>query len=174
MTNPLSAKQWLQLSMQQQGLLQPLESLPKLIRQLSYVQIDSINVVERAHHHVLHSRLPEYSATMLDAAMSDKTVFEYWSHAAAYLPIEDYRFSLYRKQQLQQGGKHWFEPEHKVMREVKARISAEGPLKASQFTHESDTKNGTWWDWKPAKKALEQLFMQGELMVAKRDKFQKV
>jgi uncharacterized protein YcaQ len=174
MTNPYSAKQWLQLNMQQQGLLQPLESLPKLIRQLSYVQIDSINVVERAHHHVLHSRLPEYSATMLDAAMSDKTVFEYWSHAAAYLPIEDYRFSLYRKQQLQQGGKHWFEPEHKVMREVKARISAEGPLKASQFTHESDTKNGTWWDWKPAKKALEQLFMQGELMVARRDKFQKV
>ncbi|MFT5711785.1 MAG: hypothetical protein ACI9DQ_000182, partial [Glaciecola sp.] len=61
MTNPLSAKQWLQLSMQQQGLLQPLASLPKLIQQLSYVQIDSINVVERAHHHVLHSRLPEYS-----------------------------------------------------------------------------------------------------------------
>ncbi|MEH6465818.1 MAG: crosslink repair DNA glycosylase YcaQ family protein [Shewanella psychromarinicola] len=174
MTNPYSAKQWLQLNMQQQGLLQSATSLTALLQQLSYVQIDSINVVERAHHHVLHTRLPDYSATMLDQAMSDKTVFEYWSHAAAYLPIEDYRFSLYRKQQLQQGGKHWFEAEHKVMREVKARISAEGPLKASQFTHRSDTPNGTWWDWKPAKKALEQLFMQGELMVARRDKFQKV
>jgi hypothetical protein len=58
MTNPYSAKQWLQLNMQQQGLLQPLESLPKLIRQLSYVQIDSINVVERAHHHVLQVACP--------------------------------------------------------------------------------------------------------------------
>lgn len=174
MTNPYSAAQWLQLSMQQQGLLQPLGSLPALLQQLSYVQIDSINVVERAHHHVLHSRLPHYATSMLDEAMSDNTIFEYWSHAAAYLPIEDYRFSLYRKQQLQQGDKHWFEPEHKVMREVKARITAEGPLKASQFKHDADNKNGTWWDWKPAKKALEQLFMQGELMVAKRDKFQKV
>jgi uncharacterized protein YcaQ len=174
MTNPYSATQWLQLSMQQQGLLQPFGSLTTLLNQLSYVQIDSINVVERAHHHVLHSRLPDYSPAMLDAAMSDKTVFEYWSHAAAYLPIDDYRFSLYRKQQLQQGDKHWFEAEHKVMREVKARITAEGPLKVSQFTHGSNPPNGTWWDWKPAKKALEQLFMQGELMVAKRDKFQKV
>jgi uncharacterized protein YcaQ len=174
MTNPYSAKQWLQLNIQQQGLLQSSSSLTALLQQLSYVQIDSINVVERAHHHVLHSRLADYSTTMLDQAMSDKTVFEYWSHAAAYLPIKDYRFSLYRKQQLQQGGKHWFEAEHKVMREVKVRISAEGPLKASQFTHGSDIKNGTWWDWKPAKKTLEQLFMQGELMVARRDKFQKV
>jgi uncharacterized protein YcaQ len=135
MTNPYSAKQWLQLNIQQQGLLQSSSSLTALLQQLSYVQIDSINVVERAHHHVLHSRLADYSTTMLDQAMSDKTVFEYWSHAAAYLPIKDYRFSLYRKQQLQQGGKHWFEAEHKVMREVKVRISAEGPLKASQFTH---------------------------------------
>ncbi|AZG71739.1 winged helix-turn-helix domain-containing protein [Shewanella livingstonensis] len=174
MTNPYSATQWLQLSMQQQGLLQPLGSLSELMQQLSYVQIDSINVVERAHHHVLHNRLADYSPAMLDEAMTDKTVFEYWSHAAAYLPIDDYRFSLYRKQQLQQGDKHWFEPEHKVMREVKARITAEGPLKASQFTHNADAKKGSWWDWKPAKKALEQLFIQGELMVAKRDKFQKV
>ncbi|WP_350650286.1 crosslink repair DNA glycosylase YcaQ family protein, partial [Pseudomonas sp. HY13-MNA-CIBAN-0226] len=80
--------------------------------------------------HVLHTRLPDYSTTMLDQAMRNKTVFEYWSHAAAYLPIDDYRFSLYRKQHLQQGGTHWFEPEHKVMREVKARISSEGPLKS--------------------------------------------
>ena len=174
MTNPYSAKQWLQLNMQQQGLLQPAPSLNTLLQQLSYIQIDSINVVERAHHHVLQSRMPNYTPTMLDEAMANKTVFEYWSHAAAYLPINDYRFSLYRKQQLQQGGKHWFEPEHKVMREVKARISTEGPLKANQFQHESDTQNGTWWDWKPAKKALEQLFMEGELMAVKRQGFQKV
>ena len=87
MTNPYSATQWLQLSMQQQGLLKPLGSLSELLQQLSYVQIDSINVVERAHHHVLHSRLPHYATSMLDEAMGDKTVFEYLSHAAAYLPL---------------------------------------------------------------------------------------
>ncbi|WP_434939676.1 winged helix-turn-helix domain-containing protein [Shewanella sp. HL-SH8] len=174
MISPYSPQQWLQISLQQQGLLQSSGSVEQVIQQLSYVQIDSINVVERAHHHVLHSRLANYSSPQLDSAMASQSIFEYWSHAAAYLHIDDYRFSLYRKQQLLQGDKHWFEPEHKVMRDVKARIAAEGPLKASQFQHESNSKSGAWWDWKPAKKALEQLFMHGELMVAKRDKFQKV
>ncbi len=59
------------------------------------------------------------------------------------------------------------------MREVLARVRAEGPLKASDFEHSSDQR-GSWWDWKPAKKALEQLFMRGELMVVRRERFQKV
>jgi uncharacterized protein YcaQ len=158
--------------MQQQGLLQPQASVSELISRLGYVQIDSINVVERAHHHVLHSRMPQYQAQMLDTALAQGEIFEYWSHAAAYLPIADYRFSLQRKQLLQNGGKHWFEPDDKVMQEVRARIRAEGPLKASDFEH-TEGKNGAWWDWKPAKKALEQLFMRGELMVVRREKFQK-
>lgn len=173
MSNPFSPREWLQLNMQQQGLLQPHTSVTETISRLSYVQIDSINVVERAHHHVLHSRMPEYQPKMLDMALAKGEIFEYWSHAAAYLPIADYRFSLQRKQQLQNGGKHWFEPDDKIMQEVRARILAEGPLKASDFEH-SEAKNGTWWDWKPAKKALEQLFMRGELMVVRREKFQKV
>lgn len=173
MSNPFSPREWLQLTMQQQGLLQPQISVAETISRLSYVQIDSINVVARAHHHVLYSRMPSYQMQMLDASLARGEIFEYWSHAAAYLPIADYRFSLQRKQQLQNGGKHWFEPDDKVMQEVRARIRAEGPLKASDF--ESSTgKNGVWWDWKPAKKALEQLFMRGELMVTRRDKFQKV
>lgn len=173
MSNPFSPREWLQLTMQQQGLLQPQTSVAETISRLSYVQIDSINVVERAHHHVLHSRMPGYQPKMLDSALAKGEIFEYWSHAAAYLPIADYRFSLQRKQQLQNGGKHWFEPDDKVMQEVRARILAEGPLKASDFEH-SEGKNGAWWDWKPAKKALEQLFMRGELMVVRREKFQKV
>ncbi|PIW59772.1 crosslink repair DNA glycosylase YcaQ family protein [Shewanella sp. CG12_big_fil_rev_8_21_14_0_65_47_15] len=173
MSSPFSPREWLQLNMQQQGLLQPQASVPALISRLGYVQIDSINVVERAHHHVLHSRMPQYQSSMLDTALAQGEIFEYWSHAAAYLPMADYRFSLQRKQQLQEGGKHWFEPDDKVMQEVLARIDAEGPLKASDFEH-TEGKNGAWWDWKPAKKALEQLFMRGELMVTRREKFQKV
>ncbi|MEL4432045.1 winged helix-turn-helix domain-containing protein [Shewanella mangrovisoli] len=172
MSSPFSSCEWLQLNMQQQGLLQPHASVSELISRLGYVQIDSINVVERAHHHVLYSRMPQYQTQMLDTALAQGEIFEYWSHAAAYLPIVDYRFSLQRKQQLQNGGKHWFEPDDKVMQEVRARIRAEGPLKASDFEH-TEGKNGAWWDWKPAKKALEQLFMRGELMVVRREKFQK-
>ncbi|WP_088212623.1 winged helix-turn-helix domain-containing protein [Shewanella sp. Shew256] len=172
MSSPFSPREWLQLNMQQQGLLQPHASVSELISRLGYVQIDSINVVERAHHHVLHSRMPQYQTQMLDTALAQGEIFEYWSHAAAYLPIADYRFSLQRKQLLQNGGKHWFEPDDKVMQEVRARIRAEGPLKASDFEH-TEGKNGAWWDWKPAKKALEHLFMRGELMVVRREKFQK-
>ncbi|WP_345888555.1 winged helix-turn-helix domain-containing protein [Shewanella algae] len=170
---PLTIDEWLRLNLQRQGLLQPAASAASVIRQLGYVQIDSINVVERAHHHVLHSRLPGYHPEQLQQAIADKEVFEYWAHAAAYLPMSDYRYSLQRKQQLSQGDKHWFEPDEPLMREVLARVRAEGPLKASDFEHPSDQR-GSWWDWKPAKKALEQLFMRGELMVLRREQFQKV
>ncbi len=170
---PLTIDEWLRLNLQRQGLLQPAASAASVIRQLGYVQIDSINVVERAHHHVLHSRLPGYHPEQLQQAIADKEVFEYWAHAAAYLPMSDYRYSLQRKQQLSQGDKHWFEPDEPLMREVLARVRAEGPLKASDFEHPSDQR-GSWWDWKPAKKALEQLFMRGELMVVRRERFQKV
>ncbi|GAB1121151.1 winged helix-turn-helix domain-containing protein [Shewanella algae] len=170
---PLTIDEWLRLNLQRQGLLQPAASAASVIRQLGYVQIDSINVVERAHHHVLHSRLPGYHPEHLQQAIAAKEVFEYWAHAAAYLPMSDYRYSLQRKRQLSQGDKHWFEPDEPLMREVLARVRAEGPLKASDFEHPSDQR-GSWWDWKPAKKALEQLFMRGELMVVRRERFQKV
>ena len=83
MSSPFSPREWLQLNMQQQGLLQPQTSVCELISRLGYVQIDSINVVERAHHHVLHSPIPQYQPQMLDTALAPGEIFEYWSHAAA-------------------------------------------------------------------------------------------
>jgi len=173
---PMSPQELVQLSLQQQGLLQfqcGKTGTLAAIEQLGYVQIDSINVVERAHHHVLHSRVSDYQPQWLDVLMAEKQIFEYWSHAAAYLPMSEFRFSLYRKQQLAAGKKHWFAADHQEMRQVRAKLQAEGPLKASDFEKSQD-KNGSWWDWQPAKQALEQLYMQGELMVVRRDKFQKV
>jgi hypothetical protein len=173
---PFSPKELRQLVLQHQGLLQPVygkEAVAEVLRQISYVQLDSIYVVERAHHHVLYNRVKNYQPKLLEQALEQKQSFEYWSHAAAFLPAEDYRFSLQRKLLLQNGSNHWFNPEQQLMNEVLARIAAEGPLKASDFVS-SGQKNGAWWDWQPAKQALEQLFMQGKLMVAKRDKFQKV
>src|SRR5947209_3115774 len=60
------------------------------VEHLGYVQIDTINVIERCHHHILHSRIPEYRRDDLRQAQSvDKTVFEFWTHALSYIPTKD-------------------------------------------------------------------------------------
>lgn len=142
------------------------------IRRLSYVQLDTLAVVARAHHHTLWTRNGTYREAWLNELMEEKSIFEYWSHAAAYLPMEDFRFSLVRKEEFRKGRSHWFQKDKKIMQYVLDRISAEGALQAKDF--ETDRKRGSWFDWKPAKIALEQLFHDGTLMVAKRNGFQKV
>lgn len=146
----------------------------EVIKRLSYVQIDTISVVERAHHHSVWNRQSTYTKSHLDTLMEHQQIFEYWSHAAAYLPITDYRFSLPRKQAIASGEKHWHEKNTALTKSILQRIAQEGPLQAKDFERGSGAKNSGWWDWKPAKKALEQLFMEGELMVLKRQGFQKV
>ncbi|HAT42563.1 MAG TPA: hypothetical protein DCS87_12700 [Rheinheimera sp.] len=172
---PFSPDEFRWLQLQQQGLLKKVAAnqTAVVVQALGYVQIDSIHVVQRAHHHVLFNRVRDYQPARLDRLMAEKQIFEYWSHAAAYLPIEDFRYSLHKKQQLAAGKKHWFERDDAQMQFVRQRIRDEGPLKAADF-EKSGSKSGPWWDWQPHKKALEQLFMQGELMVVGRDKFQKV
>jgi uncharacterized protein YcaQ len=145
----------------------------RAIEWLGYVQIDSISVVQRAHHHSLWNRVNGYQPTHLEQLLEDKQIFEYWAHAAAYLPIRDYRFSLARKHAIASGDRHWFDKDRKLAAHILQRITAEGPLQARDFEQRSQRNNG-WWDWKPAKKALEQLFMEGELMVVKRQNFQKI
>jgi len=142
------------------------------IKNINYVQIDSISVVERAHHHSLWNRTENYAPIHLEQLLADKQIFEYWSHAASYLPMVDYRYSLPRKNAFAQGDEHWFEKDKKSMSFVLARIKDEGPLQAIDFKEPRKTNTG-WWDWKPAKRALDQLFMEGELMVVKRQGFQK-
>jgi uncharacterized protein YcaQ len=143
------------------------------IEHLSYIQIDTISVVQRAHHHTLWSRNPRYKASHLDQLVADKQVFEYWSHAAAYLPMRDFRYSLPRKVALANGDqKHWYERDDKVVKSVLRRITAEGPLMAKDFGDDGQ-KSGEWAS-KPAKRALEYLFMQGEVMIPYRVNFHKV
>ena len=149
------------------------DAVYKAIEMLSYVQIDSISVIERAHHHSLWNRVEGYHPGHIDQLLEDKCIFEYWSHAAAYLPMVDYRYSLPRKQAIAGGEKHWFDKDTKLAKKVLDRIKAEGPLQASDFEDKNHNNTG-WGDWKPAKKALEQLYMEGELMVVKRQGFQKV
>ncbi len=167
------------LALTAQGLVQDqpfgrgLAGAREAINHLGYVQIDTIAVVERAHHHVLRSRVPQFTPEMTNQLLRDGDIFEYWTHAAALLPMADFRFSLPYKQAIKNGQTRWFRnPDKKLMAELVARIRSEGPIR-SRDTETSAQKRSGWWDWKPTKKALEQLFMQGDLMVSDRAGFQK-
>ena len=162
-----------------QGLLQAkpygsgLAGARNAIEHIGYVQIDTISVVERAHHHVLHSRVPDFKPAMTNKLLVNGDIFEYWTHAAAFIPIADYRFSLPYKQAIKNGQVHWYKnPDKKLMKELLARIGTDGPLRSRDLEDSATTRTG-WWDLKPAKKALEQLYMEGELMVSNREGFQK-
>jgi len=150
----------------------------QIVDRLGYIQIDTINIIERAHHHTLFTRLNNYQPSMLhDLQAKDRTVFEYWGHAMSYLPMRDFRFYLPRMRNFLNPGGKWMLAQMdlagSLLKPVLKRIRQEGPLSAKDF--KADTKkNGTWWDWKPAKVALELLFWQGKLMVSERRNFQKV
>lgn len=150
-----------------------IEATLSAIEHLGYIQIDTISVVQRAHHHTLWNRNPRYKPSQLDHLLSDKQVFEYWSHAAAYLPFRDYRFSLPRKYAFARGEQsHWYPRDEQMLKWVLKRIATEGPLMAKDFEHTGQRVSP--WKTKPAKRALEYLFMQGDLMVPYRVNFHKV
>ncbi|NER81081.1 MAG: winged helix-turn-helix domain-containing protein [Leptolyngbya sp. SIO1D8] len=167
------------LALAAQGLLQVqpygcgLAGARKAINHLGYIQIDTISVVERAHHHVFYSRVPKFEPDMTNQMLINGDIFEYWAHAAAFLPIADFRFSLPYKHAIKSGQTHWYRThDKKLMGELLARIRSDGPIR-SRDIETNTTKRAGWWDWKPAKKALEQLYMEGDLMVSDREGFQK-
>lgn len=173
----LTNSQARRLTLNCQGLLTKFAKREKgtreAIEQVSYIQIDTISVAVRAHHHTFWSRVPTYQPEYLHYLQAEKKyIFEYWSHAAAYLPMQDFRFSLPRKHAIASGEKHWHKRDKKLMKWVLDRIKAEGPLQSRDFGEHQ--RSGEWWGWKPTKVALEQLFMEGTLMVAERRGFQKV
>ena len=151
----------------------------EIINQLGYLQIDTISVVERAHHHILWSRQPDYIPDQLNQLQEpDRKLFEYWGHAAAFLPMVDYRFYRYKMKHFLNTNDPWFKNKLKLcgnlIPSIMDRIHKEGGLSSKDFKSASNKKGQGWWDWKPAKIALELLFWQGELMVSKRIGFQKV
>jgi len=155
----------------------PRERALAAIEHLGYVQIDTIHVVQRAHHHTLWARDHAYTPDVLDTLLAqDRAVFEYWGHAASYLPMADYRYYLpLMKDFLSRNA--WFQQMYDLSAaarpRVLERIRTEGPLGARDFEN-PNPRGGTWWDWKPAKIALEMLMWLGELMVTRRDGFQRI
>ena len=169
------------LALAQQGLLSAKpkfgrgkKAALKAIEHLGYVQIDAISVIQRAHHHTLWSRVPGYHPDFLNKLLAkDRSIFEYWSHAAAFLPMKDYRYSQHVMQALSDKSKHWYQVEKHFKQQVLEKIKNEGPLYARDF-ETPQTKPAGMWDWKPAKKALHELFMDGSIVVRSRDGFQRL
>ena len=146
------------------------------IRRMGALQIDSISVVARSPYLVLWSRLGDYDPAWLDELLEDGSLFEYWSHAMCFLPVEDY--PLYRRFMLD--GSHrwgnaagWVQNHAEVADLVLSRIRQEGEMRSIDFKNPTRPPGG-WWNWKDEKVALECLFILGELMIARRQNFQRV
>ena len=153
--------------------------LVKTIDRLGFVQVDTINVVARAHDLILWSRLEGYDPRMLKALLEeDRSVFEHYTHDASIIPLGWYahwkpRFgrALARIEAHPWWQERMGEKPEEVLDHVRERIRAEGPLRSADFEHEGE--RGPWWAWKPAKTALEILWHTGELAIAGRDHFAK-
>jgi uncharacterized protein len=145
----------------------------KAIEHLGYVQIDTISVVKRAHHHVLWTRVKDYAPQHLqELEENDRAVFDYWAHAASYLPMRDYRFSLIRKKETGDGSGFWTKNIPEVAGMILGRLREEGPLMSKDFD-----KNGRPdmpWKLPEVNQVLRWLFLKGEIMIVARRGFQKV
>lgn len=161
------------------------DTILNLIEQLNCVQIDTLQMVHRSHYVILWSRLGTYNPADLDKLLYDpdhRHCFEYWFQAACILPYSLYPHVLPAMRRLKE---RYNDPNHRwgkwmardghaeLTAAVYERIRQEGPLRANDFEYNGPQRAG-WWDWKPAKIALEALYDMGDLMVANRINFQRV
>ena len=187
MTATLSRKEAQRIALAAQGLSAPrperevtARHLARLADRLSLHQIDSVNVLARAHYMPAFSRFGSYPTGLLDSAAWGKPrrMFEYWAHEASLLPLELHPLLRWRMDQARQGEWGWsslraFAGERRAEADaVLARLAADGPLAASEFERKS---GGGWWQWSDAKQALEFLFRSGEVGIAtRRGNFERV
>src|SRR5215210_3814263 len=138
------------------------------VRRMGVLQIDSIAVVARSPYLVLWSRLSPYEPRWLDELLAEGALFEYWSHAASLIPIED--FGLYRRFMLEgrEKTRAWMTAHPEEISRVLTHVREGGPVRSAEFAR-TDGRAGGWWEWKPEKRALEHLFAAGELMISCRD-----
>ena len=142
------------------------------VAHLGYVQIDTINVIERCHHHILWNRIPAYRRADLRQAQSvDKSVFEYWTHALSYVPAKDLRFFIPAMRRHGREGHKWLSSVKPAdLRKVLRLIRRDGALTIRDI--EDDVlvdKEHLWASRKPSKRALQLLFYSGVLTIAERN-----
>jgi uncharacterized protein YcaQ len=146
------------------------EATPAAVAHLGYLQIDTIHVIERSHHHILFTRIPSYRREHLHQAQSiDKTVFEYWTHALSYLPTESLRFYV-RSMRREWERRVWFGPvSNQDLRRVVSRIRRDGPITIRDLDNDALVdKVHAWASRKPAKRVLEAAFYKGLVTISRR------
>jgi uncharacterized protein YcaQ len=144
---------------------------PAAIRHLGYVQIDTIHVIERCHHHILFARIPDYRREHLHRAQSvDKNVFEYWTHALSYIPIEDMRYYVRAMRRYWQLRSVWFtNVKDNDVRKVLTRIRQNGALTIRDIDDDVLVeKDHAWASRKPSKRALQLAFYKGLVTISQR------
>lgn len=155
-------------------------ALAALIDRIGFVQVDSINTVERAHHMILWSRRQTYQPQALKQLMErDRSLWEHWTHDASILPVSLYghwkhRFARDRDRLVARWTGWQRAGFHEKFDEVLNRVADYGPVTSADVGEGEERGKGGWWDWHPSKAALEYLWRVGELAVTRRDGFRKV
>jgi hypothetical protein len=146
------------------------EATKLAVEHLGYVQIDTINVIERSHHHILFSRIPAYRRADLRHAQSlDKSVFEYWTHALAYVPVRDFRFFVPAMKAHRDDPTRWSAAQSAEGAKLVRRIRRDGPLSIRDVDDDVlIEKAHLWASKKPSKGALERAFYDGKLVISER------
>ena len=146
------------------------QAVADAVAHLGYVQIDTINVIERSHHHILFTRIPDYRRADLRQAQSvDKNVFEYWTHALAYVPTADFRFFLADMKLHKREGHRWFQTVTPADTRKVMRLARQSPLSIRDI--EDDVlreKDHAWASRKPSRRALQLAFFTGALTISER------
>jgi uncharacterized protein len=150
--------------------------VPAMLRRLGAVQLDTISVLARSHELVVYARLGAVGRARVENAYwgPKSATFEYWSHAACVLPLEDWPAYAFKRRARRAKGKRWhvLEERDKTSAEVVARLRSEGPLTANELG--GAKKGGPWWDWSETKIAAEWLLDIGELVCRERRGFARV
>lgn len=156
------------------------DGLIELMERMGFVQIDSINTVERAHHMIMFSRNTTYRQKLLAQAVEKRrSAFENWTHDASIIPSKFFPFwqARFRREKTRLGNmyRNWHGDQCLSEAEkVLDHIRENGPVLSRDFASDRKGKSGGWWDWHPSKTALEFLWRTGDLAVTGRQGFQKV
>ena len=152
-------------------------SVYEAISQIGAVQIDTIAVVARSHHLTLRHRVQSYNRKQLWTALRERELLEYYVHGNSFVPIEDFPYVRHCMQRFHAHGYKWLRntiPKYQdIMEKIRQRIQDEGPLTSRDFK-DSEHRSRGWWDWKPAKNALELLWWMGQIVVVDRIGFERV
>jgi uncharacterized protein YcaQ len=160
------------LTLQAQGLIGAQArsgGVKAMLRRIGAVQLDTISVLARSHELVAYARLGAVSRKAIERAYWNPriaTAFEYWSHAACVLPIEEWPYYAFRRREFIAKGRRWHDNHASVCEEVLAKLRSEGPLTTTEL---GGAKNGgDWWDWSDTKIAVEWLLDTGRVICARR------